>query len=443
MPLQLMPFRGWRFHLKVVPDLSEVMSPPYDVIDAAERQAYLQQSPYNMVHLILGAEYAEDTETNNRFTRAAALLQRWRRDGVLVCESSPALYVYQQDFTLGGTSLTRTGIFGLARLEDYRNGVIFPHEQTLAGPKADLLRLWLACHANLSPIFALYDDPSRRVEALLAPVLAQPPQVATQWGGMDHRLWVVTDAARIARLQHALHDKVLVIADGHHRYETALALRDTLRQQHGGSQEAALYDYVLMCFVNTADPGLVALPTHRLVRFAPRRRPEDALDRLRAWARVEEQPRPATATTWQAWQHHLETQLRTWRGEEESVLILYSGGDRCFLVAVPAATARLQVRQAGVSEAWKQLDVSVLHYALLPALRQALAAEDMVIDYAKAGSDVLGAVAQGTYDLAVLMRPTPLGRLMAIAQGGERLPPKSTYFYPKLPCGLVLYCFDS
>ncbi len=165
MPLRLMPFPGLRFNQRKIPDLSRVLAPPYDVISEAERQVYLARSPYNVLHLTLGEEYESDTANDNRFTRAAALLRQWRRTGVLVPEAVPALYLYQQDFTLYGETLTRTGFITLVRLEEYHTGVILPHEHTFAGPKADLFRLWSACRANLSQIFVLYHDASRRLES--------------------------------------------------------------------------------------------------------------------------------------------------------------------------------------------------------------------------------------------------------------------------------------
>jgi uncharacterized protein (DUF1015 family) len=436
------PFAGLRYSARAVPDLGLVMTPPYDVISEAERAAYMARSPYSMIHLILGAEDAADTADNNRFSRAAALLQEWRRTGVLVPEAQPALYLYQQDFTLDGQMVTRTGFISRVQLADYQAGVIFPHEQTFAGPKADLLRLWQACRANLSQIFAVYLDAVQTLEAVLAPIRAQPPGlVVPYWGEGAHRLWVITDADVIAQVQHAMHDTPLVIADGHHRYETALALRDDMRRQHLTRGTTAPYDSIMMYCANIYDPGVLALPTHRLVHHMPVAHLGTVLQSL-PWVQVEVHPRHAAGESLQQWQRRLEGLLRQRQGQG-SVFALYAGGDQCHLVTVPAAAAVQQVQMEGASEAWKQLDVSVLHHALLPSLRALLPATQSTLTYARANDEILQTVADGRSDLAVLMNPTPVEAMATIAMGGERMPQKSTYFYPKLPTGLVINGFES
>ena len=233
MPTTVMPFAGWRYNPQRIAALAAVMTPPYDVISATEREAYLASGPYSMIHLILGAEHAGDDDRDNRFTRAATRLRQWQRDGILECESAPALYLYQQDFVVDGQTLTRSGFIARVRLADYAERVIFPHETTFAGPKVDLLRLWQACQANLSPIFAVYLDASQALDSVFEPVVAQPPQChVAHWGEGQHRLWGVTDADVIGQVQVVMRDKALVIADGHHRYETTLALRQALHQSH-------------------------------------------------------------------------------------------------------------------------------------------------------------------------------------------------------------------
>jgi uncharacterized protein (DUF1015 family) len=416
------------------------MTPPYDVISNAERAAYMVQSPYSMIHLILGAEHANDTVDNNRFTRAARLLREWRRTGVLVPEHQPALYLYQQEFTLDGGVLRRMGFISRVRLADYQEGIIFPHEQTFAGPKADLLRLWRACQANLSQVFAVYDDATYALEAVLAPVLAQPPRCEVRhWQEGTHRLWVVTDPQVLTQVQQVMQDKPLVIADGHHRYETALTLRNELRQQHPAAPGMAAYDYVMMYCANIYDPGLRVLPTHRLIQQMPVPHLEALLHQL-AWVQTEVQRRAAHESL-QQWQQHLETLLRERQGPH-STFAVYAGGDCCYMLTVPRAVAVQQVQSPPASAAWKQLDVSVLHYALLPALQAMLPVAQPGITYASAGEAVLHTVACGAADLAVLLQPTPLDQMVTIAMGGERMPHKSTYFYPKLPTGLVINCFD-
>jgi uncharacterized protein (DUF1015 family) len=441
MPLTLVPFAGLRYNPSAVPDLSMVMTPPYDVIGAEQRQGYLAAHAYNMIHLILGAEYATDRDQENRFTRAAALLRQWRRDGVLIREAQPALYLYQQDFMVDTTPMRRRGFISRVRLEDYQTQVIFPHEATLAGPKAELLRLWQACQANLSPVLALYLDAAHTLDAVFAPVVAQPPQRdVAHWGEGRHRLWVVTDPAVIASVQQCMRAKSLVIADGHHRYETALALRDRMRQQYPQAGTTAAYEYVMMYCANVYDPGLVVFPTHRLVQHLPLPEMETALQPLRDWVHVAVEPRHTQSL--EQWQQRLAVRLRAHQGPD-SIFALYAGGDRCYVLTVSAAVARQRVSASAASDAWKQLDVSVLHHALLPALQALVPGSQPTVTYAGVGDEVLPAVARGACDLAVMMRPTSLEQMVGVAMGGERMPPKSTFFYPKLPTGLVINGFDT
>ncbi len=434
------PFTGLRYNPRYVPDLSVVMTPPYDVISATERETYLASNPYNMIHLILGTEYESDTADNNRFTRAAAALQQWRRDGVLLQEEQPAIYLYQQDFVFEGQPERRSGFICRVRLEDYQAQVIFPHETTFAAPKADLLRLWQACQANVSQVFAVYIDAARTLEAVFAPVLAQPAQLDVHhWGEGRHRLWVITDPAVITLVQQTLRQQALVIADGHHRYETALALRDMMRQQCPQGGEAAPYEFIMMYCANVYDPGVVALPTHRLIQQMPMPQLEASLQRLGDWVHVEVDRR--TTESLEQWQRRLVQRLHADQ-EPGSIFALYAGGDRCFLLTISAAAAVQRVTPADASEAWKQLDVSVLHHALLPALEALAPGAHPAVTYARAGDAVFQAVARETCDLAVVMRPIRLEHMVQVAMGGERLPPKSTYFYPKLPTGLVINSFD-
>jgi uncharacterized protein (DUF1015 family) len=440
MPTTIIPFTGLRFDPHQVPDLSVVMTPPYDVIRAEERLRYVASHPYNMIHLILGAEHAADTVAENRFTRAAASLRHWYDTGVLVREAQPALYLYQQDFVVNATPMRRRGFICRLRLEDYEARIVFPHEATLAGPKVDLLRLWQACQANLSPVFAVYVDAAKSLDALFAPLFAQPPQRdVVHWGEGRHRLWVVTDPALVVSVQQHMREHSLVIADGHHRYETALALRDVMRQQHPHAGATAAYEYVMMYCANADDPGVVVFPTHRLIQHLPLAPLVASLQRLGEWVRVEVDTRHLESL--EQWQSRLVARLRMSQGSD-SVFALYAGGDHCFILTVTAAAARQRVSPDSASDAWKQLDVSVLHHALLPALQALQPEAQPTITYAGVGDEVLPAVARGAYDLAVLMRPTPLQQMVTVALGGERLPPKSTFFYPKLPTGLVINGFD-
>ena len=441
MPTTIMPFAGWRYNPQQVPALDRVMTPPYDVISPEERAAYLASDPHSMIHLILGAESESDTPDNNRFTRSGADLQKWKRDGILQREAAPAIYLYQQDFVVHGQSLTRRGFISRVRLEDYEAGVIFPHETTFAGPKADLLQLWQACQANLSQIFSVYLDPARTLETLFEPIYAQPAQVdVAHWGEGRHRLWVLMDPDVIAQVQAAMRDQPLVIADGHHRYETSLALRDVMRQANPDGGEQAPYEHIMMYCANIDDPGVVALPTHRLLQNFPVRHLSALLQGLSDWVEIDTDDRSSQSV--EQWQQKLAARLDAYAGTG-SPFVVYAGGDRCYMLTVPAAAARDRVTPAEASDTWKQLDVSVLHHAVLPALEALAPDAAPTVAYARAADEVLEAVLHQRCDVAIMMRPTPLEQMVQVAMGGERMPQKSTYFYPKLPTGLVINGFDA
>jgi uncharacterized protein (DUF1015 family) len=251
---------------------------------------------------------------------------------------------------------------------------------------------------------------------------------------------VLTDADVIARVQAAMSDQPLVIADGHHRYETSLALRDVMRQANPDGGEQAPYEHVMMYCANIDDPGVVALPTHRLLQNFPVRDLSALLQRLCDWVEIDTDKRGSQSV--EQWQQKLAARLDAYAGTG-SPFVVYAGGDRCYMLTVPAAAARARVTPAEASDAWKQLDVSVLHHAVLPALEALAPDAAPTVAYARAADEVLEAVSHQTCDVAIMMRPTPLEQMVQVAMGGERMPQKSTYFYPKLPTGLLINGFDA
>ncbi len=275
-PSPIMPhisaFRGLRYNLGQVGSLSSVVAPPYDVIDPELQQQLYDANEYNVVRLILGRDEPGDDESNNRYTRAAKMLKAWHRDGVLQTENDPAIYVYHQTYTANGQEYNRRGFMCRCRLERFGEGNIYPHEETHGGAKADRLKLWKACRANLSQIFGLYPDNFNRAQVILEGAIAEhTPLEATDHLGVVNQLWPVTDIESITMLEAAMAQQPIYIADGHHRYETACNYRDEVaaayREQHGKDlpyEHPA--NYVLMMCVSMSDPGMQVLPTHRLFR---------------------------------------------------------------------------------------------------------------------------------------------------------------------------------
>ena len=388
------PLAGLRYDPAHVGDVGLVLAPPYDVISPAEQTALYARSPQNVVRLILPRE-------SDRGAASARTLRAWVESGVLVREPQPAIYLYSQQFSLpDGSTRRRDGIICRLRLEDFSRGIVRPHERTLPGPKADRLAILRATGANLSPIMGLYDRPGEPVRELVGAAALGPPVIdVSSW----HQLWPITDAAVIERVTAALADETVIIADGHHRYETALAYRD---EQRGN--EAARY--VLAYLANMEEEGVVILPTHRLVPAPLALEPAALEVRLRESFTVA--PLPAVG--------------RRAPGEIDCLL----PHRRVRLRASPEATARL----AHLPPALRSLDVSLLHGLVLGPL---LRVETERLAFTHEDEEAAEAVAAGRAAAAFLLNPPTMTEVRAVCLAGELMPEKSTYFFPKLATGLV------
>src|SRR5256714_654142 len=416
------PLRALHYDLGNVGALGDVFAPPYDVIDADQRARLAARSPHNVVAIDLPEDSGGDP-----YAAAAELVARWREEGALVRDEQPALWVLSQDYTgPDGIRHERRGVFARVRVEEYGAGRIRPHERTHPGPKEDRLRLTRATRANLSPIFALYSDPAGAVSAALDPQIREESLFgeAADTDGTLNRLWRVADPAAIAAVQAALRDVELLIADGHHRYETAR----TYAEEIGGEGP---HRYVLMCLVALEDPGLTVLPTHRLVRGLDAGRQEARAASLRRAFEIEE-------------------------GEPQALSPPAHGSDPLQLGYIDShfqRAFRLRLRDqaiadtalAGHSQAYRHLDTAVLEALLL---KGALGLDDEAIDhlggpaYAHDDEEALALVRSGAYDAAFFMRGTPIAQVRAIAASGENMPPKSTFFHPKVPTGLLFNPLD-
>ena len=444
---QIEAFRGIRYDLGHVGGLSGVVAPPYDVIDQAMREELELTNPYNVVRLILSQEEDGDSEQDNRYTRAARRLKQWRRDGVLFEEGAPAVYAYHQVYRERGVEYTRRGFMCRVRLERLGEGTVFPHEETHGGAKQDRLNLWRACRANLSQIFGLYPDESNDAQSLIEEAIAGvAPLEATDSLGVVNRLWPVTDVSVISALQKAMGGRAVYIADGHHRYETALAYRDEVAQQHGGELPPDHpANYVLMMCVSMSDPGMLVLPTHRLFRDLPAMDAEelkaklgDAFDTEAAGSGPD-----AAASVWEL----IEIE------DSQGTLALYTAKDQRWTLCRVTAAGR--ERMAGLagdrSDDWRSLGVSLLHRLIVdellggeggPAPKYVRSLEE-VVDGLKhgesAGRDLTGQISQGgSFELAALVMPASLDDIRRVSNHSERMPAKSTYFYPKVLSGLVI-----
>ena len=428
------PFRALRFDPSSVGDLGLVVAPPYDVIDPEERRRLVARHPANVVRLDMPAEEVGDAP-DDRYRRAARTLAAWRSDGTLRKDPHPSLYVYEQTYRVPGTDVERTqrGFFARLRLEPYgSDGGVLPHERTLSAPKEDRYKLLRATGVNTSPVVGLYDDAARSVPGLLAEVTARAAGVdLTDDDGVRHRLWAITADGtgrdgEIARgLIAAAARGPVTIADGHHRYETALRYRDERRMTRSCEEDPA-FDYLLMLFLEASEP-LTVLPTHRIVRGAGQAA-SGLLGRVGELFDVE----PISSAD--------ELVAETRAG------VLASGGKGRFGLWTRDGGARLTARRAALrpelppgGDALRHLDVTVLGAALerLVGL-DAEAVAGGAVGYTKSADEAVAAVETGDADAAFLLEPTPVASIEAVARDGDVMPQKSTYFYPKALTGLVI-----
>jgi uncharacterized protein (DUF1015 family) len=423
-------FRAYRYDLGRAGTLAEVVAPPYDVIDPALQDALYARSPYNVVRLILNKEEPGDDERRNRYTRAAACLRDWQREGVLVQDSARSLYVYHQEFEVEGRRHTRRGFLARVRLEPFGQGRIFPHEETMPGPKADRLKLFRATGMNLSPVFGLYPDEEGTVqEQIDAAVARSLPLEATDHLGVVNRLWPVTDQHVVSAITGAMGPKPVFIADGHHRYETALRYLEECRAGGEVRDAEAAPNFVLMMLVSMSDPGLVILPTHRLVSGIP----DVTADRLRGLLATHFQ----FETVGQGEQGVREAWELIQADGSQDLLGLGTVADDTWQVARFRTPALMDELAGSHSAAWRGLAVSILHVAVLGRLLPQGVGGQPECRYVHLLREVQDAVAARECRLAVLVPPATMSHVAQIAGNLEKMPPKSTYFYPKLLSGLV------
>ncbi|HTU02240.1 MAG TPA: DUF1015 domain-containing protein [Candidatus Sulfotelmatobacter sp.] len=419
---EIRPFRALRYNPTAVPDLAAVVTPPYDVISPEAQARYYARYPSNVIRLILPREPDPEVPGRDRYERAARTFAAWQRDGILLRDPAPALYPYEQEFSLAdGPRRRRRGLLALVRLAAYGEGQVFPHERTFRRHKDDRLQLMRACRADLEAILGFYGGPAEPVQALLAGSMAGPALLSvTDEEGMAHRLWRLPEP-QADQLAVALQERPMTIADGHHRYETALTFRDEQRAAAGPSaRDAGPHDFVLVDLVHADDPGLVILPTHRLVRRAPTLqslRPRLA-EHFHVDTRVTDATNPLPAL------RGVLDELARERAARVG-FAAYAGGETILVV---------RLREAGGSSA--QLDVAVLQSLVLEKLLE-VSPEDL--EYERDEAQALEAVATSRAALAWFLTPPAVKEVETLARLGVRMPQKSTYFYPKVLSGLLFY----
>jgi uncharacterized protein (DUF1015 family) len=433
----ILPFRAWRYDSQRVP-IQQVVTQPYDKITPAMQESYYNSNPYNLVQIILGKHLPSDGSAENAYTRAAGKFADWRREGVLRRDAEPSIYRYSQTFTIPAGAqgnparVERKAFIALGRLESYSADVVFRHEHTLAKPKADRLELLRATNAQFEQLFMLYGA-GGKIDATLD--VSAPPdvEVTDEYKGL-HRLWQISDPAIIASVQKQMRERKLLIADGHHRYETALAYRSERRaaeETESGSGRPIPYESTMMTFIDMDRPGLVILPTHRLVFGLPSFSEEKFETEIQKFFALDPVDSDVNATS--------ATAMLQQAGQSGTALLAVMR-DRAFLLHTPKTGATDLL--ANVSARQRSLDVIQLHKCVLEGVlkisEEAIRNQENVT-YCRETDEALSQVRSGKAQVAFLMNPVRVDQVREIAFAGEVLPQKSTDFYPKLLSGLTIY----
>jgi len=439
------PFRAYRYNPSVAA-FDRVLTQPYDKITPAMQGNYYAADPHNLISIEKGRTMEGDAREHNVYTRAAVTLKKWIVEKAVVQDLAPAFYAYTQEYDVPGTSLRRTrrGFIGAGKLEDYSAGVIFRHEHTLSGPKADRLELLRHTGTHTGQLFMLYADPRKQVDAILGEAeSAQPPvtQLIDEFG-VIHRLWPIADPGKIAAIQHAMTDQKLVIADGHHRYETSLNFRNESRARAGKTISDAPYESSMMTFINTHSEGLTILPTHRVVSRMPDFSWSSVRRFLEPWFATEVFSFAKDEQRDESQQKFL---ARVAAGKAQHAIGVYPAADpasRAFYVLTLRPEADVTQLLPGLSVLQRQLDVVLLHQGILePALgiTAHVVASESNLTYEREAATALAAVDRREAQVAFLLNPVDVDLVMRVATAGEVMPQKSTDFYPKLLSGITMY----
>ncbi|MFM7150598.1 MAG: DUF1015 domain-containing protein, partial [Gemmataceae bacterium] len=392
-------FRALRYDLGRVGALSEVIAPPYDVIDSTLQDALYQRSPHNVIRLILNKEEPSDTESNNRYTRSANVLREWLADDILIQDSARSFYVYQQEYEVEGRRHTRTGFLARVRLEPFGKGRIYPHEETLSGPKLDRLKLFRATHMNLSPVFGLYPDPKREVDAALEKAVGRSlPLEAVDHLGVVSRLWPIHDSHVISMVTGLMGPKPIFIADGHHRYETGLKYLEERREAGEVRDDESPANFILMMLVSMSDPGLLILPTHRLISGLPHDlRSERLAELLQPHFQVEKVGvgDQALRETWE----------RIEMDGSQGLLGFGTVADGVWQTARFQAPTEMAQLAADHSEEWRGLGVAILHVLVLDKLLKPILKDKPTCRYVHLLREVEESVKARECQLAALVPP--------------------------------------
>lgn len=416
-------YKGLRFNCEKAGKIEELVCPPYDIISDQQREEYIKTNPHNIIRLEL-------PKGDDKYNKAAEILKDWLEKGILVKEDKPAIYIYEEEFTAYGERKAIKGIICRVKLEEFSKGIILPHEFTLSKAKEDRLSLMKATNCNFSQIYSLYMDGGKNTLGKIDSLSKSEPDTQLQDNdNVTHRMWIIKDEKAIADICSDFTDRKLYIADGHHRYETALNYRNYLREQ-GLAKEGDACDYQMMMLVDMEHPGLVVFPTHRLVRNLDSFNAERVIDGCKEYFDVTEHSDINT----------IESTLMELYNQGKKAYAFYCGGSS-YKLLVLKDTNIIKKLLPNASTATQQLDVTILHTLILEKIF-GIDAENMAkqinLTYTKIFDEAISSVQQGNSQCAFILNPTRVSEIREVASNGEKMPQKSTYFYPKMITGLVM-----
>ena len=435
---EIRPFRGVRYNRQLVRDLSAVICPPYDIISPQMQDELYRRSEHNFVRVEFNRELPQDNAQDNRYTRSADTIRRWLEQGVLKTDEAPAIYIHDHYLSTQGKQHKRRNVIACVQLEEWDKMVIRPHESVLSKPKSDRLSMLWACQANTSPILAMFEDPGQKVANLLAAQAANQPVISVDNStGEKHKVWAISDPKVIGEIQEKLSPQPFYIADGHHRYDSALTYRREMVACSASATGEEPYHFVMMSLVDFADPGLMILPPHRLVRGISRATFHELESQLKSFFEIESLP----MTKHDVWQRVDSLLTGITPRTKRTRLAVFGLNDENLLVLTPHDFATVsQMMPYFHSELYKKLDVSLVDHIILEKLLGITKdREDAVLAYSYDRVDAVNRVRNQEYQLAFILNPVNPELVKAIADAGDRMPRKSTYFYPKSPAGLVFY----
>ena len=441
---EIIPFRGTLYNTNKINNLADVVAPPFDVISEQEQNEFHETHPQNIIRLTLGKTTENDTRTNNRYTRSADCFNNWLSEGIIETDNEPAFYLTSMEFFFENKWVKRYGLIVLVRLEPFEKGIVLPHEKTFSNIKSERLELMKACHANFSSIFSLYSDDENSILDRLADITHErtpADHIFTDYKGQKHKLWRITDSSVHQHVSEVLKDKVIFIADGHHRYETALNYRNWLSTGNPDFNGGHPANYVMMYLCSMEDPGLIILPAHRLLNQVPGEARSSLIDNAKDYFDIITIPYKDD--------HHKE-------GLAQFISILKSNTSKnCIGVFMKdCPELNLLTLKPGIMEKMfgdelpeviRNIDVTVLTRLIFMEILgfdQARLDNEKLIAYSSVVEEAIDAVAAGRHDMAFILNPTKIEQVQDIAEAGLIMPRKATYFFPKVIAGQVMNRLD-